>query len=292
MMTAQANTYERAAELLAAHPDYRVLRRLQPVSQFHQARIGAVTRVGVSIDVETTGLDRENDRIIELAVQRFRYDEAGRVVEVGTPRVWREDPEGPLDPQITKLTGLGIEDLAGQAIDEVEAGEIISSADMIVAHNAAFDRPFVERRLPAIAGKFWACSMADLDWLDLGFDGRALSQLVAQCGWFYEGHRAENDILALIYLLAHSLPDGRTILARLIESAARPRVRVNAVDAPFDAKDRLKARGYRWDGVLRFWSKDILEAEQEREADWLNREVYIAFGSPAFMALSPCDRFR
>jgi DNA polymerase III subunit epsilon len=55
--------------------------------------------------------------------------------------VWREDPGIPLDPKITKLTGLTSSDLAGQAIDEAAAVEILSSADIIVAHNAAFDRP-------------------------------------------------------------------------------------------------------------------------------------------------------
>lgn len=84
--------------------------------------------------------------------------------------------------------------------------------------------------------------MAELEWLELGFDGRALAHLVSQCGSFYEGHRAENDILALIYLLTHGLPDGETILAKLIACSEKPTYRVNAVDAPFDAKERLKSR--------------------------------------------------
>src|SRR3546814_9030245 len=105
--------------------------------------------------------------------------------DLGVPRVWREDPGIELDPRITKLTGLAADYLAVQVIDEAAAVESLSSADIIVAHNAAFDRPFIDRRLPAIAGKPWACSMAELDWLELGFDGRALAQLVSQCGWFY-----------------------------------------------------------------------------------------------------------
>ena len=98
--------FERAAEFLATSEDYRVLRKLRPVTHFHTHRPGTECRVGVAVDVETTGLDSETDKIIELAVQRFRYDEAGRIVQVGRPRVWREDPERELDPRITKLTGL------------------------------------------------------------------------------------------------------------------------------------------------------------------------------------------
>lgn len=291
-MTSLEPCLAEAARMLAAHPDFKVLRRLAQVQRLHDGPAHGATRVGVAIDVETTGLDRETDRIIELAVQRFRFDARGRILQVGTPRVWREDPQAPLDPRITKLTGLTDDILAGQNIDEPAAIEILASGDLIVAHNAAFDRPFVDRRLPAIAGKAWACTMAEIDWLDLGFDGRALAQLVAQCGWFYEGHRAENDILALIYLLAHQTPDGETILARLATASQRPSFRVNAVDAPFEGKDALKARGYRWDPAMRFWWRTIGEEEMEIERTWLLQDIYTGHGEPAFLPQSACERYR
>jgi hypothetical protein len=57
--------------------------------------------------------------------------------------------------------------LKDQAIDEPAALDLLASADLVVAHNARFDRPFVDRRLPAAAGKAWACTMAEVDWLAL-----------------------------------------------------------------------------------------------------------------------------
>lgn len=292
MSFALADRHAQAAALLGTHPDYRVQRRLAPVTHFHEADPHTSSRIGVAIDVETTGLDRETDRIIELAIQRFRFDEAGRIIQVGVPRVWREDPGIPIDPKITRLTGLSAGDVTGQAIDDAVAVDILSSADIIIAHNAAFDRPFVDRRLSAIAGKPWACSMAELDWLELGFEGRALAHLVSQCGWFYEGHRAENDILALLYLLSHGLPDGETILAKLIACSEQPTYRVNAIDAPFDAKDRLKSRGYRWDAVFRFWWRSIGEGESDAERAWLLSDVYAGYGEPAFIPVTACERHR
>lgn len=291
MISISKNAYEQAAELLNSNPDYRVLRRLQPITSFHPQTASADCRVGVAIDVETTGLNYASDKIIELALQRFRYDEQGRIVQVGQPRVWREDPDRELSPQITKLTGLTADLLKEQEIDESVATEILSSADLIVAHNAAFDRPFVDKRLPGIAGKAWACSMVEIDWLELGFDGRALAHLLSQCGWFYEGHRAESDTLALLYLLAHKLPDGSTILSALCTRSQQLGYQVNAIGAPFDAKDLLKARGYKWDNAMRCWSREITEAQREEEAIWLATQVYTGYVEPAFIPVSACDRY-
>lgn len=284
--------FERAAQLLAGNDDFRLLRRLQPVTSFAPVRPGAPSYVGVVLDTETTGLDHEGDKIIELAIQRFRYDELGRITEVGSPRVWREDPERPLDPQITQLTGLTDEMLKGQAIDDDMAVFLLSSADKVIAHNAAFDRPFIDKRLSLIADRAWACTMAEPDWLKLGFDGRTLSHLLSQCGWFYAGHRAQNDILALLYLLAHELPDGRTILCELLECSDRPSLKVNAIGAPYDAKDRLKARGYRWNPILRFWSREIREADRDAEFAWLSAEIYPTYGEPAFLPVTALDRYK
>ncbi len=287
-----AEKYEQAAELLEGHANYRILRRIGPMSELRQSRPVPGSRVGVAIDVETTGLNPFAHKIIELAVQRFRFDEAGRIVQIGLPRVWREDPGEQLDPLITKLTGLSDADLKGQSIDEAEACEILSSADLIVAHNARFDRPFVEDRLPSIAGKAWACSMAEPDWLDLGFDGRALGHLLAQCGWFYDGHRAENDVLALIHLLSHQLPNGSTVLSELVQASATPSFQVNATGAHIDRKDRLKTRGYNWDGHARYWTMLVPQSAIEAEKAWLEEYVYEGFGEPEIIPVTACERYR
>ena len=57
--------------------------------------------------------------------------------------------------------------------------------------------------------------MAELDWLELAFDGRALAHLVSQCGWFSKGAK-RRKFLALIYLLTDAAPDGETILSYLV----------------------------------------------------------------------------
>lgn len=69
---------------------------------------------------------------------------------------------------------------------------------------------------------------------------------MAQAGWFSEAHRAHNDVDAIVALLGHEHGKGRTALAELVENSARETFRVEAVEADFAVKDRLRCRGYRW----------------------------------------------
>ena len=55
------------AEALAKSADYRVLRRLVPREIFTSS-IGQNTKIGILLDVETTGLDQQKDEIIELGM--------------------------------------------------------------------------------------------------------------------------------------------------------------------------------------------------------------------------------
>jgi DNA polymerase-3 subunit epsilon len=263
-----------AATVLADHPDYRILRRLRDAAQLASpAPANTPTRVAAVVDVETTGLDAASNRIIELAIQRFRFTAPGQITEVGLARSWREDPGFPLDPTITKLTGLTDADVAGQAINDVEATAMLASADVIIAHNAKFDAKFVEARLPAVAGQAWACTLNEIAWPEHGFAGRQLGHLLMEAGYFFAGHRAAEDVLALIFLLAHRPHDGAPLLANLIARAEQPAVRIDAIGADYDSKDLLKARGYRWEATGRYWSIEVPEHAAEAEQLWLQHNA-------------------
>jgi DNA polymerase-3 subunit epsilon len=122
---------------------------------------------------------------------------------------------------------------------------LLRSLHLVIAHNAAFDRKFVERRLPDAAGLPWACSCNEVDWVGAGFDGaRNLGWLVFQAGLFFGGHRASNDVDAVVALLGHQLPDDRTVLAELVARSFAPSMRVEAVGADFSVRGDLRSRGY------------------------------------------------
>jgi DNA polymerase-3 subunit epsilon len=264
----ETSAHERAAALLGEHPSYRVLRALPPLAAYPITEPQGHVRTAAVIDVETIGLDADHP-IIDLAIQRIAFDARGVIVQVGQPRQWFEDPGMPIPAEITRLTGITDADVAGKRIDAEEAVSLIASTTVAIAHNAAFDAPRVERRLPTIASHAWACSCSDVPWAELGFDGRKLGHLLMQQGMFHQGHRAAVDVWATINLLGSVLPDGETALAKLIRQAEQPSVRIEATNAPFEAKDVLKARGYRWHADKRTWWTEIATAAETVELGWL-----------------------
>lgn len=85
-------------------------------------------RVGIAVDVETTGLDPKRDQIIELAMRRFMFDADGRITRLGRGYGWLEDPGFPLPAEIVRITGIHDAELAGRRIDEAMAEALLSSA--------------------------------------------------------------------------------------------------------------------------------------------------------------------
>ncbi|MDP3604248.1 MAG: DNA polymerase III subunit epsilon, partial [Polaromonas sp.] len=158
---------------------------------------------------------------------------------------------------------------------EQRVADMLGSADLVLAHNAGFDRPFAEARLAQFAQLPWACSFADLDWKKEGRSSAKLTQLAMELGWFYDAHRAEMDCHALLAVLASPLASGQTGLACLLAAFRQASYRLQATAAPFEAKDVLKSRGYRWDGTARVWHTRLGdEAGLQAECDWLKAEVY------------------
>lgn len=289
-------TPEDMARRLDAHPDYRVLRRLVPLLDHGPAPADApagVQRVLV-LDTETTGLSHASDKIIELAMLLVQVDVAtGQPFGPVETFEGFEDPGMPIPEVAKQVTGISDDMVRGQRLDDAQVQALIDRADLVVAHNAGFDRPFVEARFPGFAHKPWACSFADIDWKALGAESAKLSALAQDQGWFYDAHRALVDCQALLQVLGQRVGDDGSDgpvngLQRLMAAAARPSFKLRATGSPFDSKDKLKARGYRWDGDAKVWFCSLgSEAALEGELAWLQAEVYA--GRRAQVAVESLD---
>ncbi|CAN5527342.1 3'-5' exonuclease [soil metagenome] len=283
------------ARALEASGRYRVLRRLERFTRLTPGDVNEC-RLGLVLDLETTGVDPVRDEIIEFSMLPFHYDDEGRVVAVSEAFSRLRQPGAPISAEITRITSIDDAMVEGQAIDPAEVAAFAEPAVLIIAHNAAFDRRFAERFAPALAFKSWACSMSQIDWKAHGVESSKLAYLAAHCGFFHGGHRAEHDCHATLEILATPIGEaGATGLFQLLERARRPSWRIWAENSPFDLKDVLKARGYRWNGETgpapRAWYIDVDEADREAEVAFLRAEIYRGEIDPLMRRLTAYERF-
>jgi DNA polymerase-3 subunit epsilon len=284
------------AEALSRSADFRVLRRLVPRPPSPPVA-GQETKTGILLDTETTGLDHARDEIIELGMVKFDYTADGRIAGVRDTFSAFNEPSAPIPLDVTALTGITDEMVAGHKIDEAAVNAFVDDAVVVViAHNSGFDRKFSERYWPVFERKAWACSATEIDWQQYGFDGAKLGYLLNGAGYFHQAHRAVDDCHALLEILDFDLrTTGAPALAVLLETARKKTIRIWAEQSPFELKDSLKRRGYRWsdgtDGRPRSWYVDVDESALGDEIAFLKAEVYLRDVEPRLQTLTAFTRF-
>ena len=296
LMTDRIDT-ETAALLLAAHDDYRVLRRIGPPIKWGLPKNVRASRKGLYVDVETTGLDLDTDEIIEVALLPFEYDpHTGQILHVHEDLALDEfrDPGIPIPPETSQIHGITDDLVKGKCVDEEALIRLVADADLMIAHNAAFDRPMLERVWQCFEHKAWACSFADIDWRAEGFGAGKLDYVLMQQGWFFDSHRAKADCLAGVFLLGLTLPHSNEHAMRaLLESARKQQFSIRAIGAPFEMKDNLRKRGYRWDPGdptrEKAWWTIIEDAQVELK--WLQENIYERDIQLPIKPVQPNDRF-
>lgn len=283
--------YEKALEFLAASDNHMVLRKVAfPTGQVKVSNQNdCVIHRGVYLDTETTGLSHQEDEVIQICMLPFIYaqDPAtnnNTIIGVYPPYVGFNEPSKPLSQEIIDLTGITMDMLQGQRLDITKMETLLAKADFIVAHNAAFDRPFTHDLIHAFAEKKWACSMSNVPWRELGFESLKLTHLAADLGFYFEPHQADKDCLAGLAILAQVDKVGISYFQKMISSAEQDSITFRAQYAPFDAKDILKNRGYSWkdgsDGGVKGWETVVGIEQADDERAWLSTEVYK--GKPKF----------
>jgi DNA polymerase III subunit epsilon len=269
--------FESMASALEQSGEYRVLRRLVPRPLSKQPLPDS--KIAILLDFETTGLNTLSDEVIELGMVKFCYSDVGEVMAVVDAFSSFNQPSKFIPPKVIDLTGITDDMVSGQRIDPDAVGSYVAEANVVIAHNANFDRKFAERGWPIFIEKHWACSAQEVEWRKHGFDGSRLAYLLSGAGFFHEAHRAVDDCQAQLEVLARPLPNtDRTALSVMLERARRPTFRIWAENSPFDLKDQLKRRGYRWndgnDGRPRSWFVDVSEDARDEEMRFLKEAIY------------------
>ncbi|MEN3168778.1 exonuclease domain-containing protein [Gluconobacter sp. OJB] len=187
-------TLEALADRLEASEDYRVLRRMRPSVLSHKPE-GKGLRTGLFVNLKTTGLDPHQDEIIEIGMIPFIYRIDGLLLGTLPAFSQLRKPFIPVPAFVQDLTELTPKRLAGQTVSPDEVAAFTPDASLMIAHNATFDRPFLE---------CFCLAFMNNPWDQAGFEERKLGRLGLQAGFFFDGHRAVDDCQAAITLLGHT----------------------------------------------------------------------------------------
>ena len=156
----------------------------------------------LAFDLETTGLDRHRDRIMEFCFVELDDDlqEKGR---------WSRlvDPGIPIPPEIEALTGIRTDMVRGQPPFSSHAPRIqqLVKGATLIAHNYAFDVPFLDAKLKEAGQPGLAPDHPCIDTLVIERyvnSNRLADTYRRYTGLEHDGgHRSEGDVLATVEVL-------------------------------------------------------------------------------------------
>lgn len=243
------------------------------------------------IDFETTGQDPREHQVIEAAIVSVQVLPDGQLGDVVEKYESLNDPGYPIPEMITRLTGIDDSMVRGQKTDWMRFVGICSRANLLVAHNARFDRSFLEGQT-SFRSRHWACSSSMIDWKSVhGMPCGHLKHLAWEHQYYPKPHRALADVETVIHLLrlpSRGLPS-QTYFQEMYHCATRRHFLVSANDSPYDSKRALKENRFRWSSKSRVWWKVVPEDKMEKLELFLRQKVYMGEPKHTKIEVDPLD---
>jgi len=209
------------------------------------------------VDVETTGLDTEEDELISLSVVCVEVDRVtGELLEVLGSYSGQREPTQPMPPDAEQVTGIRATDLAGMRLDLARINTLLEGCEMVLAHNAAFDRAFLAPHVPMFEQLTWVCSLRDIDWFGTEQQPKAsIDHLLSFYNLKGSSATPPDDCLALIQILGKPLPvSGLTGFAALLASVRSPQYRYSVPNPAVESGPALLELGFKFDPEANAWS--------------------------------------
>lgn len=233
------------------------------------------TRI-LGLDIETTGLDIENDKITEISFA---------IKDLGNPKILKRYTsligtgcEQPITDEITKITGINSEMI-------MEFGEPLANAfveldnfidydvDFICAHNGdVFDRPFIlmkdkQEEMGSLSSRFlntpWIDTTKDLPY-PAGMDTRKLKYLAFEHGILnHNAHDSLSDVESMLRLFDHYSEE------EILKHIHEPNLIIR-IATGFKDKEEAKKLRYSWqqlgpDVFQNCWIKRIKACDLDKE---------------------------
>jgi DNA polymerase-3 subunit epsilon len=204
------------------------------------------------LDTETNGFDHKVNKIIEIAVILYDLKHAAPITSYSAIVSQDENLVADINGIHADLAeGMTSFNLSKQIIDH-----LIAKSEVIVAHNAVFDKGFVDNSTFEVPkDRPWICSMEQIEW-PCKYSSRSLTSIALAHGVpVIAAHRAltDCDILARLFTKIHETGHD---LPKLLTKAMRPRILVQALVSKED-RQLAKDEHFNWDGDNKQWTKEV-----------------------------------
>ncbi|KGG21859.1 putative DNA polymerasee III [Prochlorococcus marinus str. SS51] len=207
------------------------------------------------VDTETTGLDPEKDQCIEVGAILFHIEKRSILAQNSFLIPAANNPAeaiNKISPDLTRFAQPWEEGVKYFLA-------LVDIADVLIAHNAEFDRQwFGIPPLPEIS-KPWVCSMEDISWPStLNLKGRPSVRDLALAFEVpvWSAHRALTDCIYLVEIFRRC-----SDLEELLEQGLEPR-RLMRAEVSYDERHLAKNAGFRWNEPVRgAWTRRLSERE-------------------------------
>ena len=246
------------------------------------------------VDLETTGLDFAGDEIIEIGIKTIAVNKSD-YSDFKAIKAYEsyQDTEIEISSEITQLTGISKDMIEGHSIEWRKVEDILGISDIVVAHNASFDRAFLEKNIDF--ENVWTCSKNDVNWKERGFFNTKLELLSIWHGFYYDSHRAMNDVNATIHLLLHPSYKDFSPLEELVENSQKThQLIINKFPYNESFIKMLKKRGgYRYNSSDRSWRILIKDSDVlDQEVDWLKKNIYNGYFQGEIKEISLYNKYK
>ena len=206
------------------------------------------------LDTETDSLDPTTGRIVEVAAVHWSVQSACVLSAFSLLVQAPSNSASSVNRIPTAALRYGVP--LPDAINVLQS--LVNRSGIAIAHNAQFDRSFIEAACPTFSAK-WICSLTDLTFPVPSSSQSLIAIALAHDVGVVQAHRALADCFLLARLFERVTELGYDVPLMLAQGL-RPKVEVQAL-VSYEDRDQAKSRKFRWneDGTKRWLRRMPLE---------------------------------